>query len=90
MQVKWLLFKMCFEVGCSWLYVDGVCIQQVIWNLVCNVVKFIFEGGVIEVCVWNLLFFIVVVVVKDNGIGIELDVLLCIFLVFEQVDVLII
>ncbi|WP_250129204.1 ATP-binding protein, partial [Escherichia coli] len=70
----------------SRLYADGARIQQVIWNLVRNAVKFTPEGGAIEVRVWNPSASTVAVSVKDNGIGIEPDALPRIFSAFEQAD----
>jgi len=86
MQTKRLSLKTRFEADRSRLFADGARIQQVIWNLVRNAVKFTPEGGAIEVRVWNPAPSTVAVAVKDTGIGIEPDALPRIFSAFEQAD----
>lgn len=86
MQSKRLSLKTRFEASRSRLFADGARIQQVIWNLVRNAVKFTPEGGAIEVRVWNPGPTTIAVAVKDNGIGIEPEALPRIFSAFEQAD----
>ena len=86
MQIKRLSLKTRFEARRSRLFADGARIQQVIWNLVRNAVKFTPAGGAIEVRVWNPGPATVAVAVKDTGIGIEPEALPRIFSAFEQAD----
>ncbi|MDE2201410.1 MAG: response regulator [Burkholderiaceae bacterium] len=86
MQEKRLSLKTRFEARRSTLHADGARIQQVIWNLVRNAVKFTPPGGAIEVRTWNPGAGTVAVAVKDTGIGIEPEALPRIFSAFEQAD----
>lgn len=85
-HIKHLSLRTRFEAGRSRLFADGARIQQVIWNLVRNAVKFTPEGGAIDVRVWNPGPTTIAVAVKDTGIGIEAEALPRIFSAFEQAD----
>ena len=69
-------------------HVDGdpARIQQILWNLIKNAVKFTPPGGRITVHSWNEPGARLVVEVIDTGIGIEPEVLPRIFDAFEQGD----
>ncbi|MDP9175386.1 MAG: ATP-binding protein [Planctomycetota bacterium] len=76
-----------FNAGNDRMTADPARLQQVFWNLIRNAVKFSAEGGTITVRTWNpqgdgQLN----VEVRDNGIGIEADLLPRIFDAFEQGD----
>jgi len=64
--------------------VDPTRIQQVFWNLLKNAIKFTPGGGSISVRTTNDADGRIVIVVKDNGIGISAEALPHIFNAFEQ------
>ena len=64
---------------------DPARLQQVIWNLVSNAIKFTPSGGRVEVSLERVNSH-VEISVTDNGIGIEPDQLAVIFERFKQVD----
>jgi signal transduction histidine kinase len=66
------------------VHADAARIQQVIWNLVKNAVKFTPRGGRIEVVTTNPEPGILRVVVSDTGVGIEEHLLAQIFDAFNQ------
>ncbi|HEY3662990.1 MAG TPA: ATP-binding protein [Chthoniobacterales bacterium] len=63
---------------------DAARLQQVLWNLVKNAVKFTLPGGKIEISTRNLNPNCIEVIVSDNGVGIEAELLPRIFEAFEQ------
>ncbi|MEO8045405.1 MAG: ATP-binding protein [Spartobacteria bacterium] len=63
---------------------DAARLQQVFWNLVKNAVKFTPPGGKIEIVTRNLTPTSIEIVVRDNGVGIEPELLPRIFEAFEQ------
>ena len=63
---------------------DPARLQQVFWNLVKNAAKFTPEGGRIEIETRNTESGEIVVAIKDNGIGIEEQLMPRIFDAFEQ------
>ena len=68
------------------LFVDAVRVQQVLWNLLANAIKFTPSGGIICLITHrypNFLQFIV----RDNGEGIEKEFLSHVFDRFSQEDV---
>jgi PAS domain S-box-containing protein len=75
------------ELGASHSSVvgDPPRLQQVLWNLLKNAVKFTPESGQVEVCTREHDGQIIVEV-GDTGIGIELDAVERIFLPFEQAE----
>ncbi len=64
---------------------DGARLQQVLWNLIKNAVKFTPEGGEIAVTTADLDGFLRITV-RDSGIGIDAEALPKIFDAFEQVS----
>lgn len=64
---------------------DPVRLQQVLWNLLKNAVKFTPPGGVVKVRTFNAADDFVLEV-TDTGIGIEADAMPKIFQAFEQAD----
>ena len=69
-----------------WLRADAIRLQQILWNLLKNAVKFTPIGGDISIRTENPCDGRVSVVIKDTGIGIEPEFLPCIFDAFEQGD----
>ncbi|HEX7180463.1 MAG TPA: ATP-binding protein [Thermoanaerobaculia bacterium] len=66
------------------VWADPVRLQQVLWNLVQNAVKFTPDGGTVEVRTWNPGPGRLAIEVADSGIGIEPDVLPRLFDAYEQ------
>ena len=67
------------------LYADGTRLQQVVWNLVSNAIKFTPEGGAVHVRVHHR-DSEVELVVTDTGQGIPAPFLAAIFEAFQQAD----
>ena len=65
---------------------DPARLQQVLWNLLKNAVKFTPPGGRIEIATSNDDNGHLIIEVRDTGIGIRTDALPKIFNAFEQVD----
>jgi len=66
---------------------DAARLQQVVWNLLKNAIKFTPAGGAITVATRNDAIGRLMVEVTDTGVGIEPDVLPRIFDAFEQGEV---
>jgi signal transduction histidine kinase len=81
---KGISFKIHLEADSTTLYADAARIQQVLWNLLNNAVKFTPEGGVIELAVSNPQADVLRLSVSDSGIGIEPEKVSLIFDAFEQ------
>jgi signal transduction histidine kinase/ActR/RegA family two-component response regulator len=67
------------------VYGDGARLQQIVWNLVSNAVKFSEEGGRVVVKLRRLLG-AAEIVVSDEGVGIPPEFLPCVFEPFRQAD----
>ena len=84
-EAKSIQIEAALDIGAGPLWGDSGRLQQVFWNLLSNAVKFTPKGGRIEVRLErdnsNA-----VVVVKDNGEGIETDFLPYVFDRFRQAD----
>ena len=65
-------------------WADPARLQQVFWNLVKNSAKFTPEGGRIEIATRNTEAHQIIVEIRDNGVGIEPNVMPRIFDAFEQ------
>jgi PAS domain S-box-containing protein len=65
-------------------WADPARLQQVFWNLVKNSAKFTPEGGRIEISTRNNEAHEIIIEIRDNGIGIEPNVMPRIFDAFEQ------
>jgi PAS domain S-box-containing protein len=65
-------------------WADPARLQQVFWNLVKNSAKFTPEGGRIEISTRNNEAHQIIVEIRDNGIGIEQELMPRIFDAFEQ------
>jgi CheY-like chemotaxis protein len=73
-----------FAAGKSNVRADAERLQQVLWNLLRNAVKFTPEGGSVNVVTENTAGGGIRVTVSDTGIGIAADVLPRLFKPFEQ------
>lgn len=67
------------------LIADERRLQQVIWNLLSNAIKFTPEGGVIKLVLKHT-DSLAYIIIKDNGIGIDSDLLPHVFERFHQGD----
>ena len=65
------------------MFVDPIRIEQIVWNLVGNAIKFTPDGGTLEVTLASK-DFVVKLEVADSGIGIKADELPHIFDMFRQ------
>ena len=80
------------SVSCQWVAKadcvngDPVRLQQVIWNLIKNAIKFGAERGKIDIHLSNPSEHLLQIQIRDNGIGIQPSTLPNIFNAFEQGD----
>ncbi len=81
---KKLRFSVQLKAKRTWVHADPGRLQQVLWNLITNAVKFTPAGGEVTVETCDGPEGRLVVKVIDNGIGIEGDALSRIFDAFEQ------
>ena len=86
LRAKGLTLDTRFEAGASLVLGDGARLQQIVWNLMKNAVKFTPADGRIEVRTWNPDASTIAVSVTDSGIGISAEALPRIFSAFEQAD----
>ncbi|HTJ92472.1 MAG TPA: ATP-binding protein, partial [Pararobbsia sp.] len=85
-HAKGLHLSTAFEAEGRRVSGDAARLQQILWNLVRNAVKFTAPGGHIEIHVFEPDPKSVAVVVSDTGIGISTEALPRIFSAFEQAD----
>jgi CheY-like chemotaxis protein len=83
---KGLILETALDAQASRVLGDAARLQQIIWNLMKNAVKFTPSGGRIRVRTWNPDASTVSVSVTDSGIGISAEALPRIFSAFEQAD----
>lgn len=81
---KQLTVHTSLDATARFIHGDKARVQQVLWNLLRNAIKFSQPGGRIEIATRDLERGRVRVDVRDNGIGIAPDVLPRIFNAFEQ------
>jgi PAS domain S-box-containing protein len=86
LRAKGLSLETRFEAGASLVLGDAARLQQIVWNLMKNAVKFTPSDGRIEVRTWNPDASTIAVAVTDSGIGISAEALPRIFSAFEQAD----
>ncbi|SAL74758.1 chemotaxis protein [Caballeronia terrestris] len=86
LRVKGLALETRFEAAASLVLGDAARLQQIVWNLMKNAVKFTPADGRIEVRTWNPDASTIAVAVEDSGIGISAEALPRIFSAFEQAD----
>ncbi|MDR5750503.1 MULTISPECIES: response regulator [unclassified Caballeronia] len=86
LRAKGLSLDTRFEAGGSLVLGDAARLQQIVWNLMKNAVKFTPSDGRIEVRTWNPDASTIAVSVADSGIGISAEALPRIFSAFEQAD----
>jgi signal transduction histidine kinase len=72
--------------GPFWVNADAARLQQVLWNLIKNAIKFTPPGGFVRIHCRRETDGFVVTEVVDSGEGIEPRALDCIFNAFEQVE----
>ncbi len=83
---KGLTLSTTLDARSTLVFGDGARLQQIVWNLVKNAVKFTPAGGRIAVRTWNPDASTIAVSVTDSGIGISEEALPRIFSAFEQAD----
>ena len=83
-QDRRLNLRVNLRAGAHHVMADSAKFQQIIWNLVKNAIKFTGENGDITISTTNPESQILVVTVKDTGIGIEPEIMNRIFDPFEQ------
>ncbi len=85
-QQKKIRFEVDHQATATTIHADAARIQQVLWNLLNNAVKFTPEGGSIRLVISNPRADVLQLSVSDSGIGIEPENLPVIFDAFEQGD----
>jgi len=83
-EAKQLKLAVELQARHHWVHGDPARLQQVLWNLVKNAVKFTPAGGTITVRTENPTPDHVTLAVRDTGVGIAPDLLCRIFNAFEQ------
>ena len=83
-RVKGLLVHLNLRAKSCHVTADAAKFQQIVWNLLKNAIKFTPQGGEITISSDNPSDAIFTVVVRDNGIGMEPEVMQRIFDPFEQ------
>ena len=73
-----------FDAKDHWVRADATRLQQILWNLLKNAVKFTPIGGAISIRTDNLPEERIAVHIKDSGVGIEPEMLPRLFDAFEQ------
>lgn len=83
-QSKQMILEEQLKASNQMTFADPTRLQQILWNLLKNAIKFTPSGGLIIVTTFNPSPDILVVEVKDNGVGISVDILPKLFSPFEQ------
>ena len=68
------------------VHTDAARLQQVVWNILRNAVKFTEQGGAVTIATFNDAQHGIVIAISDNGIGMTTETLSKLFLPFEQAD----
>ena len=84
-EAKGIRIREAFDEGVAPVAGDPVRLQQVVWNLLANAIKFTPRGGVVEVRLARVDSH-VEIVVSDNGVGIGPEFLPHVFERFRQAD----
>ena len=84
-EAKGIRLSSAFDIDAAWVLGDGERLQQVIWNLLSNALKFTPRGGSVEVTVAGDEYTLRVTI-ADTGRGIEADFLPFVFDPFRQAD----
>lgn len=83
---KGLTLETTLGASSTLVFGDAARLQQIVWNLMKNAVKFTPAGGRIAVRMWNPDASTIAISVTDSGIGISAEALPRIFSAFEQAD----
>jgi PAS domain S-box-containing protein len=83
---KGLMLETTLGATSTLVFGDAARLQQIVWNLMKNAVKFTPAGGRIAVRMWNPDASTIAISVTDSGIGISAEALPRIFSAFEQAD----
>jgi PAS domain S-box-containing protein len=84
-EAKGIHLRKTFDVAAGLVAGDSSRLQQVIWNILSNAVKFTPKGGIIEVVVERVASHLELTV-KDSGAGIKQEFLAYVFDRFRQAD----
>lgn len=84
-DAKAIRIEVSMDQSLNHLRADSARLQQVIWNLLSNSIKFTAQGGVVQIKVRRSAS-MAEIVVKDTGIGIEPEFLPFVFDRFRQAD----
>jgi PAS domain S-box-containing protein len=85
-QEKKLKVSLKLEAGEYHIHTDVARLQQVLWNILRNAIKFTENGGAVTIATSNDDRGNIGIVVKDTGIGMSAETLSRLFLPFEQAD----
>jgi len=86
LQNKVLKLTLKLDASRHHVYTDAARLQQVLWNVLRNAIKFTDQGGVITVTTSNDAQDRIAITFHDTGIGMTPDTLSKLFIPFEQAD----
>jgi hypothetical protein len=84
LEAKQITVERHFDAAEHHSWADAARLQQVFWNLVKNAAKFTPRNGRLELRTWNDDQHHIAIQIKDNGVGIEHELIPRIFDAFEQ------
>jgi PAS domain S-box-containing protein len=85
-QTKELKVAMKLDAARHHVHTDAARLQQVLWNILRNAIKFTEPGGSVTITTANDARHNIVITISDNGIGMTPETLSKLFVPFEQAD----